>query len=47
MSIKGIAHNDIKCQNFVFDKEFNIKLIDFGLATTTNWIVSDVIGTKG
>ena len=36
-----IAHNDIKCENFVFDKEFDIKLIDFGLATTTKFISSD------
>ena len=33
LHMKGIAHNDIKCENFVFNKEFDIKLIDFGLAT--------------
>ena len=45
--MKEIAHNDIKCENFVFDKEFDIKLIDFGLATTTKFISSEVIGTQG
>ena len=33
MHKKGITHRDIKLENFVLDKNFNIKLIDFGFAT--------------
>ena len=40
LHMKGIAHNDIKCENFAFNKEFDIKLIDFGLATQSRYISS-------
>lgn len=33
MHSKGVYHMDIKPENIVFDSDFNLKLIDFGLST--------------
>ena len=32
MHSNGIAHRDLKLENIMFDKDFNLKLIDFGFA---------------
>lgn len=41
---KGIYHRDIKLDNFVLDKNFQLKLIDFGFATESN---APITGFKG
>ena len=44
ITAKGLSHQDIKPDNIMLDKDFNIKLADFGLATERK--VSDkVLGT--
>lgn len=32
MHHKGIAHRDLKPENILFDKNFNLKVADFGFA---------------
>ena len=42
----GIAHMDIKLENFVLTKEFDMKLIDFGLSRTLKTVNNKRIGTS-
>jgi len=32
MHSKGFTHRDIKLENVILDNDYNLKLIDFGLA---------------
>lgn len=41
----GHYHLDIKPENFVFDQDFNLKLIDFDFCTTKNMMMYG-IGTE-
>jgi serine/threonine protein kinase len=34
MNVKGMANRDLKLENILIDKEFNLKIVDFGFATT-------------
>ena len=41
----GICHRDIKPQNILFDKDFNIKICDFGYSTHNDENLTDLVGT--
>ena len=41
---KGLCHQDIKPQNIIVDYDNHVKLVDFGLATTTT---QKTVGNKG
>lgn len=43
----GYAHMDIKLENLLLGNDMKIKLIDFGLAHSLTYKVSNPVGTKG
>ena len=42
----GIYHLDLKTENIVFDKDYNPKICDFGLASDNSGKLNDYSGTK-
>src|SRR4051812_34803260 len=45
-TLNGLCHRDIKPENFVFDENFNVKLINFGLSCPLSQNISHKTGTK-
>ena len=33
MTEKGVVHRDLKTENILLDENFNIKIVDYGVAT--------------
>ena len=44
MHQEGVYHRDIKPANILLDKNFNLKICDFGHATTDNGFCTDWFG---
>lgn len=52
MDAKGVAHRDLKPENILFDKNFTLRVSDFGLSTQTeghdkDGILYTRLGTEG
>lgn len=45
-SSAGFAHMDIKLENILISNDGNLKLCDFGLSTSTDSLISRILGTK-
>ncbi len=47
MHQKGIAHLDIKLENLLLDKNYNLKIADFGFSTSDQLLQNISLGTPG
>lgn len=45
MHSRGVSHRDLKLENLLLDSDFNLKICDFGLATSGN-LAGEKCGTE-